>query len=70
MTKLQIRREFDALGRGYVAVGNEHHVCNWATRKQSAANKLAYKIYTTVLVRDRHNYTNWNEEECTDRKGK
>lgn len=68
MAKFEVRRKFDALGGGYIAVGNKDHVCYRTPRKEGATHELADKIYATVLICYRHDDTDRNEEDCTDRE--
>ena len=70
MAKFEVRRKLDALSGGYVAIGNENHICYRTTRKESTAYKLADKIYAAMLICNRHDNAYGYKEECTDREGK
>jgi hypothetical protein len=66
MAKFKVGREFDALCRGDVSVGNEDHVCDRSTWEDGTADKLADKVDAAVLIRDCHNDTDWNKEDRAD----
>jgi hypothetical protein len=54
------------LCRGYVSVGNEDHVCDWAAREYSSAYELTDQIDTAMLVGDGHDYSDWDEKDGAD----
>lgn len=61
MAKLKVGREFDALGGADVAVGDKDHVGDRAAGEDDAADELADEVEAAVLVRDCHDYADWDE---------
>ena len=70
VAKFEVRRELDALGRGDIAVCDEHHIGNGTAREHGATNQLADQIYATVLICDCHDDADGYEKEAADAESK
>ena len=66
LTQLEIRREFDSLGRADVTISRENHVRHWPSGKSVSAHKLRNEVKTEVLICDRHDDSNGNEHHSCD----
>ena len=70
MAELEVGGELEPLGRADVAKGNKNHVRNRTTGENDTADELADQVRAALLVRDRHDDPDRNEENSRDRKSK